>query len=412
MYIPILLNGVLEEHYWSYSLIPVYENGRIAGFYDAYRNMTEIVMGARRLLESEARLKLATEVAELGIFVWHITEDRPAWDNERMYQIFGRTREDGPVNGNAFIKDVVHPDFTEAFEQAIEATMERGEPFYFEGMIRRKDETLSWIEVHGQLELDPDGIRKRILGTMRDVTRVKKSEEALRTAEKLSAVGRLAASIAHEINNPLASVTNLLYLARTSDDLAEAHGFLDTAERELRRVSVISNQTLRFYRQPTEAQETGCNDLFENVLSIYQGRLMNSRVEVHQRMRAKLPLNCFEGEIRQVLSNLIGNAIDAMHGAGGRLLVRTREATNWRTGKKGLTLTVADTGVGMSKLELKKIFQPFFTTKGLAGTGLGLWVSGDIVKRHRGELRVRSRQQEGRSGTVFALFLPFDGLVR
>jgi signal transduction histidine kinase len=290
--------------------------------------------------------------------------------------------------------------------------MERGEPFYFEGMIRRKDETLSWIEVHGQLELDPDGIRKRILGTMRDVTRVKKSEEALRTAEKLSAVGRLAASIAHEINNPLASVTNLLYLARTSDDLAEAHGFLDTAERELRRVSVISNQTLRFYRQPTEAQETGCNDLFENVLSIYQGRLMNSRVEVHQRMRAKLPLNCFEGEIRQVLSNLIGNAIDAMHGAGGRLLVRTREATNWRTGKKGLTLTVADTGVGMSKSELKKIFQPFFTTKGLAGTGLGLWVSGDIVKRHRGELRVRSRQQEGRSGTVFALFLPFDGLVR
>jgi PAS domain S-box-containing protein len=269
MYIPILLNGVLEEHYWSYSLIPVYENGRIAGFYDAYRNMTEIVMGARRLLESEARLKLATEVAELGIFVWHITEDRPAWDNERMYQIFGRTREDGPVNGNAFIKDVVHPDFTEAFEQAIEATMEKGEPFYFEGMIRRKDETLSWIEVHGQLELDPDGIRKRILGTMRDVTRVKKSEEALRTAEKLSAVGRLAASIAHEINNPLASVTNLLYLARTSDDLAEAHGFLDTAERELRRVSVISNQTLRFYRQPTEAQETGCNDLFANVLSIY-----------------------------------------------------------------------------------------------------------------------------------------------
>jgi signal transduction histidine kinase len=99
---------------------------------------------------------------------------------------------------------------------------------------------------------------------------------------------------------------------------------------------------------------------------------MNSRVEVHQRMRAKLPLNCFEGEIRQVLSNLIGNAIDAMHGAGGRLLVRTREATNWRTGKKGLTLTVADTGVGMSKSELKKISQPFFTTKGLAGTGLGL----------------------------------------
>ena len=221
MYIPILLNGILEEHYWSYSLIPVYENGRIAGFYDAYRNMTEIVMGGRRLGESEAKLKMATEVAELGIYVWHITEDRSTWDNDRMYQIFGRTREDGIVHGLAFVNDVVHPDFREAFQQAVKATVKHGAPFHFEGVIRRKDETLSWIEVNGQVELDPDGVRRRLLGTIRDLTRVKKSEQALRTAEKLSAVGRLAASIAHEINNPLASVTNLLYLARTSDDLAE-----------------------------------------------------------------------------------------------------------------------------------------------------------------------------------------------
>ena len=131
MYIPILLNGILEEHYWSYSLIPVYENGRIAGFYDAYRNMTEIVMGGRRLGESEAKLKLATEVAELGIYVWHITEDRSTWDNDRMYQIFGRTREDGIVyHGLCLpVNDVVHPDFREAFQQAVKATVKNGAPF-------------------------------------------------------------------------------------------------------------------------------------------------------------------------------------------------------------------------------------------------------------------------------------------
>jgi PAS domain S-box-containing protein len=410
MYIPILLNGVLEEHYWSYSLIPVYENGRIAGFYDAYRNVTEIVMGGRRLGESEAKLKLATEVAELGIYVWHITEDRSTWDNDRMYQIFGRTREDGIVHGLAFVNEVIHPDFREAFQQAVKATVKGGEPFHFEGMIRRKDGTLSWIEVHGQVELDPDGVRRRLLGTIRDLTRLKKSEEVLRTAEKLSAVGRLAASIAHEINNPLASVTNLLYLARTSDDLSEVHGFLDTAERELRRVSVISNQTLRFYRQTTSSQDIRCEDLIDGVLSIHQGRLVNSGIEVLKRMRARHLLHCFEGEIRQVLNNLVGNAIDAMLATGGRLLVRSRESTDWHSGKRGITLTIADTGMGMNAQVLEKIFEPFFTTKGIGGTGLGLWVCVDIVKRHRGTLRVRSNQYPGKSGTIFTLFLPFDGL--
>ena len=134
MFIPILLNGVIEDHYWSYSLIPVYENGRIAGVYDAYRNTTEIVMGARRLRESEARLKLATEVAKLGVFVWHTAEDRASWENDRMYEIFGRTREDGPVNGTAFMNEVVHPDYREAFRQAMEATLQKGERFHFEGI--------------------------------------------------------------------------------------------------------------------------------------------------------------------------------------------------------------------------------------------------------------------------------------
>jgi signal transduction histidine kinase len=136
--------------------------------------------------------------------------------------------------------------------------------------------------------------------------------------------------------------------------------------------------------------------------------LMNSNIQVEKRKRARRPAVCFEGEIRQVLSNLIGNAIDAMQSGGGRLILRSRESTNWRTGEKRLALTVADTGAGMTSHVRKKIFDAFFSTKGINGTGLGLWVSKEIVDRHRGSLDVRSAQQNKKHGTVFVLFLPFE----
>jgi PAS domain S-box-containing protein len=415
MFIPILLNGVVEDHYWNYSLIPVYENGRIAGIYDAYRNTTDVVMGVRRLRESETRLKLAAEVAKLGIFVWDVRNGVASWENERMYEVFGRPREKGPLNAESFMQEAIHPDSLTEFQEASKAMMSTGGVFHFEGMIRRGDGLVSWIEITGRLEMGEDGQAERMLGTVRDVTHIKKSEAALRTSEKLAAVGKLAASIAHEINNPLESVTNLLYLAQTSDDLAQVRAFLEMADGELRRVAVISNQTLRFYRQSTYPTMVLGRDLLEGVLTIYQGRLAQSAIKVEMRMRANVPVMCFEGEIRQVLNNLVGNALDAMALQGGRLLVRTRNATDWQSGGKGLVLTVADTGEGMSAKVRGKIFEPFFTTKGMGGTGLGLWVSEDIVKRHGGRLRVRSRTGTTESGmrgggTVFTLFLPFEAL--
>ena len=129
-------------------------------------------------------------------------------------------------------------------------------------------------------------------------------------------------------------------------------------------------------------------------------------------MRATDPVLCFEGEIRQVLNNIVGNAIDAMHTGGGRLLLRSRSATDWRTGRKGLGITIADTGSGMTPQTRKKVFEAFYTTKGIGGTGLGLWVSKEIVERHEGVLEVRSRDKPGYSGTVFYLFLPFDAVSR
>ena len=245
---------------------------------------------------------------------------------------------------------------------------------------------------------------------VRDVTERMQSEDALRTSEKLAAVGRLASSIAHEINNPLEAVGNLIYLARQAAESVEVQEYLDLADQELRRVSVITAQTLGFHKQALDAQPVDPDALLETVLQVYRGRFAASHIAIERRMRARRPVCCFEGEIRQVLNNLVGNALDEMRVTGGRLLLRTREATNWKTMEQGMMLTIADTGSGMTPMTRKRLFEAFYTTKGTAGTGLGLWISHEIVVRHRGNLRVWSSQRPGRSGTVFNVFLPFDAV--
>jgi signal transduction histidine kinase len=247
-------------------------------------------------------------------------------------------------------------------------------------------------------------------GVTLDVTQKHLSEAALLQTEKLAAVGRLASSIAHEINNPLEAVTNLLYLALGSNDVSEIHQMLGTAEEELRRVSIIANQTLRFHKQSSYPKEISCLDLFSMVISMYEGKLRNSGIQVEKRKRANAPVRIYEGDIRQVLNNIVGNAIDAMP-QGGRLLVRSRESINWRTGKRGIVLTVADTGTGMTPEVQSRMFDAFFTTKGIGGTGLGLWISAEIMQRHGGRIFVRSSQREGHRGTVVNLFIPFEGPI-
>jgi PAS domain S-box-containing protein len=251
-----------------------------------------------------------------------------------------------------------------------------------------------------------DGSVQAIAGATIDDTHQKRAESALLQSEKLAAVGRLASSIAHEINNPLESVMNLVFLARQYAIAPEVKTFLDTADEELRRVSVIANQTLRFHKQSTKPLAINCDNLYATVLSIYQGRLRNSNIQVEKRKRAVKPIVCFEGDIRQVLNSVVSNAIDAMPN-GGRLLLRSREATDWKTGRHGLVLTIADTGSGIDPATQARIFEAFFTTKGFGGTGLGLWISAEIMERHEGRIRVRSCQQAGRRGTVITLFLPF-----
>jgi len=242
-----------------------------------------------------------------------------------------------------------------------------------------------------------------------DASDRKRSEEALRKTEKLAATGRLAASIAHEINNPLEAITNLLYLLSNHAQLQEpAISYVNMAEHEVRRISEITQQTLRFYRQSTLPARANLAELLDSVLSLHQGRLRNLGIAVEKRYDSNTSLYCFAGELRQVFANLIGNAIDAMP-AGGRLVLRARRSQDWTNPSRlGVRFQVADTGSGMTPEVQKHIFEPFFTTKEVTGTGLGLWVTSEIVAKHKGSIRVRSHSGKlgGQSGTIFELFFP------
>ncbi len=201
---------------------------------------------------------------------------------------------------------------------------------------------------------------------------------------------------------------NLVYLAQQMDCPPEARTYLALADKELQRVKLITSQSLRFYKQSTRPLAVRCDYLFDSVLDVYQSRLLNSNVSVERRERSARPILCMDSEIRQVLSNLVSNAIDAMHGVGGRLLVRSRDAREWRYGTSGVMITIADTGVGMDPDTVSNMYKPFYTTKGIGGTGLGLWISSEIVQRHGGWFRVRSSTRDGSSGTGFQLFLPIE----
>jgi signal transduction histidine kinase len=247
-----------------------------------------------------------------------------------------------------------------------------------------------------------------------DLTEQKRSEEVMRRTEKLAATGRLAASIAHEINNPLEAVTNCLFLIGSSRLDARAQEYLRMAQRELDRVTHITTQTLRFYRQSTRPVEAGVNELLDGVITLYEPRLRSYSILIDRQYRDVPAVHAYEGEIRQVLANFIGNAIDAMHRDGGRLTLRSAAGRDPRTGLEGVYVTVADTGCGMDAATRSRIFEPFFSTKGMTGTGLGLWVSQTILEKHGGRVSLRSRVRErpdGPGGTVFRIFLPLQSSV-
>lgn len=242
----------------------------------------------------------------------------------------------------------------------------------------------------------------------RDITQVKAAEKALRSAEKLAVAGRMAATVAHEINNPLEALTNILFLLEQNPSLnQEARSFVQAGQEELRRVTQITRLTLGFHRERTETASVHVPELLDNVLTLYGRRISSLGIKIERRYDTDASIEAVSGELRQVFSNLIVNAVDALVETGDTLTIHVQKGVDWRDlSTPGVRISIADNGPGIPANVRRQLFHAFFTTKGEKGTGIGLWVSREIVRRHGGEIRVHSSNSGERQGTTFSIFLP------
>jgi PAS domain S-box-containing protein len=400
--VPIETAEGVKEFYLDCTYSPVFENGRVAGLLGLFHDITGEVNTARNL-EAHLNAIYSTRLEYIGL----MTPDGILVDcNRASVELAGNSRSELAGKHFAQVPSFAGSAGAAGLIRRAIASAQMGEAYRSDLSLIRPNGDTAVVDFSLTPVRDADGRVAFLVAEGRDITEEKRIASALLKSEKLAAVGRLASSIAHEINNPLESVMNLIYLARNADS-SEAERYLDMADQEIRRVSIIANQTLRFHKQASKPQPATAADLFSTVMSIYEGRLRNAHVQVEKRFRSGQPVICFPGDVRQVLNNLVANAIEAMP-FGGRLLIRSRNGRDWKPDREGLVLTVADNGGGISASVKDKIFDAFFTTKGAAGNGLGLWVCQEIVKRHRGVLRVRSTQRHDRTGTTFTFFLPFD----
>jgi PAS domain S-box-containing protein len=353
------------------------------------------------LSASEARFHSLVEAMPLGLLISDAT-GRITYANRAAERLL-RYPESTLLSGAITLRTIC-PALTDAYVSLSQNTFSL-EPF--EALCITRDEQKIEVLI-GVAFLNPEAPveQRQLAAFVADLTLQKRSEELLRRTEKLAVAGRFAASVSHEINNPLEAITNCLYLVANTDIPADARHYLELAQNELDRVSQITVQTLRFYRASTHPVLTDIQDLIQNVLALLNSRLSNQKIEVVHDLSSHPVLYAHDGEIRQVVANLVGNAIDALPD-GGRIFIRAAYSRDWQCQTEGVVITVADTGTGIDPVALSRIFEPFFSTKGDTGTGLGLWVSSEIAAKHHGSLRVRSHRSAAPgqpSGTVFRFF--------
>lgn len=356
------------------------------------------------LKQERETLQVVLDNSIVGVIIGK-RSDGITYANQAILRLLGYTPEDVSA-GRLRWNDINTPEYAEADRKAEEQMRIFGVADSYHKELRAKDGTHIPFLVGGTV-IPSQGSKdasESIALFLTDMTRQKQAESALIQSEKLAAVGRLAASISHEINNPLEAITNILYLVERNLRDEEAQRYIGTAQAELQRVSQIVTHTLRFHRQATNPRAITAKELLEPTLGLHHGRLLNSNIEIQVQYYSSRAVVCYEGDVRQVLNNLIGNAIDSMK-TGGRLLIRTRDAYLWKSNISGVRITIADTGHGIGQEVRERIFEPFYTTKGINGTGLGLWISSGIVSKHHGLLQVRSSIAKN-GGTVFSLFLP------
>lgn len=372
-----------------------------------YREAQEQIAETKRAQEALQRSKESMQLAQrsvgIGIWEWDLQSGKLVWSPE-ICRMHGIEPENFDGKYESWMESIhledswrVHASITDALAKHSEYEVQYRVTF--------ADKSLHWLEARGQT-IVIGNTPVRMLGVALDVTSSKTVEETLRRTEKLAATGQLAASIAHEINNPLAAVTNILYILRTHPDMSEKlQELVGIGERELERVIHITRQTLAFYREVALPVMTSVPSLIDEVLSIYSRQIEEKSISVQRQFEQVEDLRAFPGELRQVFSNLILNALEALQGPG-TIAVRVRRIAG-KDGRAAIQITVSDNGPGIAREHLSRIFEPFFTTKHSKGTGLGLWVSQGIIHKHQGSIRLRTRVDGPRHGASFSIVLPY-----
>lgn len=376
------------------------EGGTVVGASKIVRDISE----RRRLDESRHRLAAIVESADDAIISKDLNGIITSWNNGAR-RLFGYEQEE--MVGQSILKLI--PDDLMHEEDEILRRLRAGDKIehYWTTRVSKMGD-LREVSITVSPILNSEG---EVIGASkiaRDVSDQKKVERLAIEAEKIATTGRMAAAIAHEINNPLASLLNLIFLARQPGiSHEEIQGFLETAEGELERVSHIARQTLGYYRDTGNPSEVHLKDLMENVLSVYRGKLLSRSITVHSKFTDLRKIRVRAGEIIQIFSNVVCNAIDAMP-IGGFLSIRTTRIV--RMNGDAIQVVVADQGRGIRREHLDKVFEPFFTTKGNLGTGIGLWVARQLVERHGGQISISSNTDPGSSGTTVTMSFPFRGV--
>lgn len=397
------------EFYVELSIFPLAdEKGWFTHWISIQRDVTEQHALEERRFESEESYRILTEC--LPQLVWASSGDgKKVFCNSRYFEYTGAQ---SLTEVDELWADFVHPDDQARVVAKWKQSIATGQRYECEYRFRRKDGVYRHFLAQAMPIPAADGTVERWLGSSTDVHDQKLTEVALRHTEKLAAAGRLAASMAHEINNPLSAAINSLYIVMLDANLSDGNrAYLQQAEAQLARVAHVTTQTLGFFRQSTAPVTADMGQIMNAALSLFSERFETHGIGLIKLYRLAAPMLCCRDEVHQVFVNIISNALDAIR-TRGRVVVHIAESHLWNdAGTAGVRVTIADNGEGVPVEVRGRMFEAFMSTKEATGTGLGLWVVKNLVEKHKGRVAVRSSTNRRRHGTVVSIFFPYDGLV-